>query len=100
MALRTTTKKSSIPTKGPSSNRPARPPIPREVADMLGVTISPLKPEQIARLHKALPVYAEFLDDVAALLAEDAAVLVPPVQCICNRSSASFLAAGMASCRA
>ncbi|MGK4004938.1 hypothetical protein WMF31_20070 [Sorangium sp. So ce1036] len=54
----------------------------------------------IARLHRELPVYAEFLDDVAALLAEDAAALVPPVETICNRSSTSFLAAGVASCRA
>ncbi|WP_437526488.1 hypothetical protein WME79_41065 [Sorangium sp. So ce726] len=43
---------------------------------------------------------ADIMDDVAALLAEDAAALVPPVQRICNRSSTSFLAAGMASCRA
>ncbi|WP_437286644.1 hypothetical protein [Sorangium sp. So ce406] len=100
MALRPTAKKSSSPTKGPSRSRPATAPSTREVADMLGVTISPLKPERIARLGKELPVYAELLDDAAALLAEDAAALVPPVQCICNRSSTSFLAAGMASCRA
>ncbi|WP_437636986.1 hypothetical protein [Sorangium sp. So ce854] len=64
---------------------------------MLGVTISPLKLERIARLRKELLVHAEFLDDVAALLADDAAALVPPVQRIGNRSSTSFLAAGMAS---
>ncbi|MGK3995872.1 hypothetical protein [Sorangium sp. So ce1024] len=70
------------------------------MADMLGVMLSLLKPEQMARLHRELPVDAEILDDVLALLAEDAAALVPPVQCISNRSSPSFLAAGMASCRA
>ncbi|WP_437661300.1 hypothetical protein [Sorangium sp. So ce1182] len=70
------------------------------MAEMLGVAISPLRPEPTARLRKELPVDAEILDDVAALLAEDAAALVPPVQCICNRASTSFPAAGMASCRA
>ncbi|WP_433926617.1 hypothetical protein AB3662_27265 [Sorangium cellulosum] len=69
------------------------------MADMLGVTTSPLKPEQMVQLRKELPVDAEILDDVPAPLA-DAAALVPPVQCISNRSSPSFLAAGMASCRA
>ncbi|WP_437904689.1 hypothetical protein WME95_40815 [Sorangium sp. So ce327] len=100
MALRTTTKKSSVPTKGPSCNGPVTPQSTREVADMLGVTSSPLTPEQIRGYNKELPVVAELLDDVAALLAEDAAALVPPVQRICDRSSTSFLAAGMASCRA
>ncbi|XXY53348.1 hypothetical protein WME91_19650 [Sorangium sp. So ce269] len=75
----TTKKKSPSPTTKPSSNRPARPPSTREVADMLGVTLSPpLKPEQTARLRKALPGYAGILDDVAALLEEDAGALNLP----------------------
>ncbi|WP_437598898.1 hypothetical protein WMF28_39530 [Sorangium sp. So ce590] len=56
----TTKKKSPSPTTKPSSTRPARPPSTREVADMLGVTLSPpLKPEQTARLRKALPTRVE-----------------------------------------
>ncbi|WP_437529799.1 hypothetical protein WME79_48450 [Sorangium sp. So ce726] len=68
MAPRTATKKkSSNPTTRPSSTKPARPPSTREVAGVLGVTLSPpLKPEQTARLRKALPGYAGILDDVAA----------------------------------
>ncbi|XXX76347.1 hypothetical protein WMF30_52730 [Sorangium sp. So ce134] len=83
MAPRTTTKKTKkkrpSPTPKPSSTRPARPPSTHEVADMLGVTRStPLKPEQLARLRKALPGYAGILDDVAALLEEDAGALNLP----------------------
>ncbi|XXT17184.1 hypothetical protein WME94_43855 [Sorangium sp. So ce429] len=77
MAPRTKKKKKSpSPTTKPSLTRP---PSTREVADMLGVTLSPpLKPEQTARLRKALPGYAGILDDVAALLAEDAGALNLP----------------------
>lgn len=65
--------------KTPSRAKAPRPPSTREVAEMLGVTLSPpLKPEQIARLRKALPGYAGILDDVAALLAEDADALNLP----------------------
>ncbi|WP_437925352.1 hypothetical protein WMF37_40820 [Sorangium sp. So ce291] len=46
---------------------------------MLGVTLStPLKPEHTVRLREAPPGYAGILDDVAALLAEDAGALDLP----------------------
>ncbi|AUX34342.1 MULTISPECIES: hypothetical protein [Sorangium] len=80
MAPRTTTKKKSAEEpKTPSRSKAPRPPSTREVADMLGVKLSPpLKPEQIARLRKALPGYAGILDDVAALLEDDAEALNLP----------------------
>ncbi|WP_437585608.1 hypothetical protein [Sorangium sp. So ce1000] len=80
MAPRTTTKKKSADDTGkPNGNKPPRPPSTRELADILGVKLSPaLKPEQIARLRKALPGYAGILDDVAALLEEDADALNLP----------------------
>ncbi|WP_437904701.1 hypothetical protein WME95_40890 [Sorangium sp. So ce327] len=77
MAPRTTTTRRSDPTtRSSSTTRPARPPIPREVADMLGVTLSPpRRPEQTARLRKALPGVEGILDGVAALRAENAGTL-------------------------
>jgi hypothetical protein len=45
---------------------------------MLGVMLPPrLKPQQTARLRKALPGHADILDDVAALLAEDDTLGIP-----------------------
>ncbi|WP_437876321.1 hypothetical protein [Sorangium sp. So ce513] len=93
-----TTKNSARPTPKPSRTRPARPPSTREVADTLGVTLStPLKPEQIARLRKALPGYAGILDDVAALLAEDAGALnlpdVTPEALLAAQAEQKYLAA-------
>ncbi|MGK4002073.1 hypothetical protein WMF31_05580 [Sorangium sp. So ce1036] len=65
------------------------------------MTLSPpLKPEQAAALRKELPGYADILDDVATLFAEDAVAFAPPDPCLCDRSSTSLSAAGMASCRA
>lgn len=65
---------------------------------MLGVTLPPpLKPEQTARLRKALPGYAGILDDVAALLEEDAGALnlpdVTPEALLAAQAEQKYLAA-------
>jgi hypothetical protein len=75
----TRAKKSATATKSPSDVKPTKAPTTREAAERFSVELTPpLKPEQTARLRKALPGYVGILDDVAALLDEDAAVLNLP----------------------
>jgi hypothetical protein len=75
----TRAKKSATAPKNPSGVKPTKAPTTREAADLFSVELTPpLKPEQTARLRKALPGYVGILDDVAALLDEDAAVLNLP----------------------
>ncbi|WP_437646983.1 hypothetical protein [Sorangium sp. So ce362] len=88
----TTKEKRSKPTRKPSSGRPAGSPSSREVADTLDMALSPpLKPEQAARLRKALPGYAGILDD-AALLAEDAGARNLPNVTLAAQAEQKYLA--------
>ncbi len=89
--------KKSVAKRQKKSTAP-RVPLPDELAASLGVTIHPaLKPEQIRRLRKALPGYVGLLDDVAALLREDAGNFevagVTPEALLCAQAQQKFLAA-------
>jgi len=79
MANKNTTPATTSARKPSRKKSAERPPTSDEVAALLGAKLTPpLKPEQTARLHKALPGYAGMLDDVAALLKEDSALLNLP----------------------